>query len=369
MKIVQLCPYAMDRPGGVQRHVRDLSAWLVGQGHQLRIIAPPAPGQHPRRSGMLTELGRARAFGTHGTAFELSRARRREVQASVADLRAWGAELVHMHTPWTPMLVWQIWRALRLPTVTTIHATLPELQGKGLVDRYIRYAARHFLRHSQAVVVPSEAPLPMLRALVPELAAHVLPPTADLAPWRDMQRSEHEGLSLVFLGRLEARKGVDVLLKAWAHCAPALPKATLTIAGDGEMQRQVMAAGLPRLHYLSHPDDAEARALLAGADIFVAPAPYGESYGIVLAEAMAAGAVPIAAANDGYRSVLGADGAEMLVTPGDAQALAAKIVDLAGDAARLNIMREWARNRSLETDVSRAGPAYEALFHSVLNSA
>lgn len=369
MKIVQLCPYAMERPGGVQRHVRDLSAWLETRGHQVRVIAPPTAGRAPRRDGLLTEIGRSRAFGAHGTAFELSGGAPWRLRAATQELRDWGAELVHMHTPWTPMLVWQMWRALRLPTVTTIHATLPELQGKGLVDRYIRYAARHFLRHSRAVVVPSEAPLPMLHGLAPGLAAHVLPPAIDLTSWRDTQRSEHKGLSLVFLGRLEARKGVDVLLKAWAHCAPALPDATLTIAGGGEMQRQVMAASLPRLLYLSRPDDTEARALLAGADIFVAPASYGESYGLVLAEAMAAGAVPIAAANDGYRSVLGADGADMLVPPGDAQALSAKITEFTGDAARLNIMREWARNRSLETDVSRAGPAYEALYRSVLNGA
>ena len=369
MKIVQLCPYAMDRPGGVQRHVRDLSAWLTRQGHDVRIIAPPAPGQAPRQRGVLTEIGRSRDFGAHGTAFELSGAAPWHVRNLAQELRTWGAELVHMHTPWTPMLVWQVWRALRLPTVTTFHATLPELQGKGLVDRYIRNAARHFLRHSQAVVVPSEAPLPMLHGLAPGLAAHVLPPTVDLTPWRDTPRPDHPGLSLVFLGRLEARKGVDVLLKAWAHCAPALPEATLTIAGDGEMQRQVMAAGLPRLHYLSRPDDAEARALLAGADLFIAPAPYGESYGIVLAEAMATGAVPVAAANDGYRSVLGPDGADLLVAPGDAQALAAKITELAPDTARLEGLRDWARTRSLETDVMRAGPAYERLFQSVLNTA
>ena len=73
MKIVQLCPYAMDRPGGVQRNVRDLAAWLDQQGHETRIIAPPAPGARPKPAGNLIELGQSRAFGTHGTAFELSR--------------------------------------------------------------------------------------------------------------------------------------------------------------------------------------------------------------------------------------------------------------------------------------------------------
>ena len=110
MKIVQLCPYAMARPGGVQRNVRDLSAWLDQQGHETRIIAPPAPGEAPKRAGRLIKIGRSRAFGTHGTAFELSRASRHELRQTVQELRDWGAELIHMHTPWTPMLVWQFWR-------------------------------------------------------------------------------------------------------------------------------------------------------------------------------------------------------------------------------------------------------------------
>ncbi|MCG6902397.1 MAG: glycosyltransferase family 4 protein [Rhodobacter sp.] len=366
MRIVQLCPYAMDRPGGVQRHVRDLSDWLVTQGHDVRIIAPPAPGQPARREGLLIELGRSRAISVHGTAFEISRASRHQRRAAVAELGQWQADLVHMHTPWTPMLVWQVWRALRLPSVTTIHATLPAEQGKSLTDRYIRCAARHFLRHSKAVIVPSEAPLPMLRALVPGQDAHVLPPAVDLSGWRTAPRPQRAGLSLMFLGRLEARKGVDVLLNAWEICAPALPGATLTIAGDGALRPQVEAAQSPRLIYAGRLDDTTARHLLAGTDMFVAPAPYGESYGLVLAEAMAAGAIPVAAANAGYASVLGPDLADLLVAPGDAAALAAKIIELATDRDRLVRLRDTVRSRSMNSDIAQVGPRYAALYSGLL---
>lgn len=373
MKIVQLCPYAMDRPGGVQRHVRDLTAWLSAHGHETMIIAPPTPGQAPRREGALIELGRSRAFGSHGTGFELSFARPAHVRALARDLKDWGADLVHMHTPWTPRLVHQMWRALDLPTVTTLHATLPDplpgQQGASLIDRYIRRAAKSYIQHSAAVILPSRAPLDMLSRLVPRFAPEILPPAVDLSPWRQAgtQRRRRPGLHLLFLGRLEARKGVDILLAAWPRIVQALPQARLTIAGDGAMRAQVEAAQSPRLTYVGRPDDATARALMAKSDLFIAPAPYGESYGIVLAEAMAAGALPIAAANAGYASVLTGPGKQLLVPPGNAELLADRIIALSDDQNAISDLRNWAKIKARQSDIATLGPDYLALYHAVLN--
>ena len=325
MKIVQLCPYAMDRPGGVQRNVRDLAAWLDQQGHETRIIAPPASGARPKPAGNLIELGQSRAFGTHGTAFELSRASGGAVRQVVQELKDWGADIVHMHTPWTPMLVWQVWRRLRLPTAATIHATLPSPDAKGVIDRYIRWSARRILANSDAIIVPSTAPLEMLHRLDPGLKAAVLPPAGNLQGWRD-----------------------------------------LTIAGDGEMRDQVQAMIGARLTHLGRLQDAEMQSLLSQTDLFLAPAPYGESYGLVLAEAMASGAVPVAAGNAGYTSVIGKSGAGLIVPPGDAEALAQKVIELARDPKEIARWRIWASERSRASDVATVGPQYEALFQSGL---
>ncbi len=368
MKIVQLCPYAMDRPGGVQRHVRDLATWLTAQGHETRIVAPPAPGAAPRHTGNLTEIGRARAITLHGTAFEVSFAAPWHIARAARDLRNWGADVVHIHTPWTPLLVWQLWRALDLPTVTTVHATLPRIDGKGLHDRYIHRAARHFMTRSSAVITPSAAPLALLRQLAPGTPVRVLPPAVDLADWQAARHPLRPGntVQMVFLGRLEARKGVAVLLDAWRRIGPGHPQLDLTIAGDGALRSAVEAAirgdRTGRLHYVERPDDAAARRLVAGADLFLAPAPYGESFGIVLAEAMAAGAVPIAAANDGYASVLTGPGVEALVAPGNAEALADKIVMLARDPGKRHALRDWGEVHARQFGISTAGPAYLELY-------
>lgn len=368
MKIVQLCPYAMDRPGGVQRHVRDLGIWLTAQGHETRIVAPPAPGRNAVRNGTLTELGRSHAISVHGTAFELAYAGPGAVRRVARDLRDWGSCLVHMHTPWTPLLVWQVWRALRLPTVATIHATLPGIDSPALVDRYIRWAARYFLTRTQATILPSEAPLPLIAQLAPGTRASVLPPAVNLSDWSalDEPRASRERVSLLFLGRLEARKGVACLLAAWDRIVDTLPQATLTIAGDGDLRDMVTASTAPRLHFVRHPNDAAARSLMAQADIFLAPAAYGESFGIVLAEAMSAGAVPIAAANPGYASVMTGDGASLLAQPGDSAALANRIRSLATDPAKRKRLRDWGRAHATQFDIARVGPGYLEIYEGAL---
>ncbi|MDJ0628266.1 MAG: glycosyltransferase family 4 protein [Rhodobacter sp.] len=368
MKIVHICPYDMTRPGGVQRHVRDFAAWLNGEGHASRILAPPAPGQRTKPPGEVIEIGTSRAVNVHGTGFEVSWAPTRQRRAWARELHAWGADLIHMHTPWTPLLTWQMWRALRLPTVATVHATLPAADARGPVDRYIRWAARRILPQVQAVVVPSASPQPLLERLIPGLQTVVLPPSVDLAPWRDAAggRVRQECLHLAFLGRLEPRKGVDILLQAWPRIADALPRARLTIAGDGPMRARVEAAVSDRLRFLPRPEDAAACRLLAETDVFLAPAPYGESFGLVLTEAMSAGALPVAAANSGYASVLTGDGAGLLVPPGDAAALASRVVALARDPQQQAQLGAWARSEARRHDIASTGPRYLDLFETVL---
>ncbi len=423
MKIVQLCPYAMDRPGGVQRHVRDLSRWLGAAGHETRILCPPAPraarrknetvadprktegragapgtetiadprqsdiGATPPDTGIgavghapgtdedqegadeiLLELGRSWTLALHGTAFEISRAPRRDVRAMAACLRDWGADLVHMHTPWTPLLTAQMFRALRLPTVTTVHATLPDPSAGGPVNRYVRWSARRLVPASDAVIVPSKAPLPLLQAVCPGVSARILPPTVNLAPWTRAARAKAPGaapLSLLFLGRLEPRKGLDIALAAWSAISAALPKARLTLAGDGPLRDMALAARSDRVTLVGRPDDAAVRRLMAEADLFLAPAPYGESFGLILTEALAAGALPVAAANAGYASVLTGPGATLLVPPGDAQALAQRVIDLAPPETRAPLA-SWARDRARHFDVATQGPLYLDLYETVL---
>ncbi len=369
MRVVQAVPYDMDRPGGVQRHVRDLSRWLTEHGHPARIVCPPAPRGRNGTHGDITRIGHARMLGAHGTEFEIACAAPRALRALAADLHGWGADIVHVHTPWTPLLAWQIARTLRLPVVATVHATLPRPAARGLADRYIRRAARRILPRCARVIVPSDAPLDLLARLLPALPAQILPPAIDLGPWARAAAPRAQGaLSLVCLGRLEPRKGVDILLRAWPLIAEALPDAHLTIAGDGPLAGAVRAAALPRTSHLPRPDDAAARALLGRADIVLAPAPYGESFGLILAEALAAGALPVAAANPGYASVLTGPFAALMVPPGDAEALAGRVIALGRDPAGRAHLAARAPGHAAGFGVDVQGPRYLSLYGDVLGT-
>ncbi len=369
MKIVQISPYAMDRPGGVQTHIRDLSHWLRTQGHEVRVVAPP--GQE-NLEHVLTP-GRCRNMSLHGTAFEISRANRRERAACLRALRDWGAEVVHLHTPWTPMLAWQIWRALKLPSVATFHATLPDGTGFDPFRWYIRHAARYFHKRLDAIVVPSEAPRAQWRALGVDPVPDILPPVIDLTRWRAARQQRPKGLHLVFMGRLEERKGVRVLLEAWPQVSAALPAARLTIAGAGELEASLKQMArdnaLANVTFLPPPTHDEAPKLVSSADFFIAPATGGESYGLVLTEAMAAGALPIAAANPGYATVMTDAGKALLVPPADADALAQKILQLAGDPDTQANLRAWAAQRADSIDVAAMGPQFLAMYQAALDHA
>ncbi|MBR9842843.1 MAG: glycosyltransferase family 4 protein [Rhodobacteraceae bacterium] len=367
MKIVQITPYAMTRPGGVQTHIRDLCAWLEAEGHETRIVAPPGTGQAPHN---VIEVGRTHDISVHGTHFELTRARRPEIAATVAALHDWGAEVVHLHTPWTPLLPWQVWRTLALPSVATFHATLPE-GGFDPLAWALGKAGDYFNARLSRIVVPSGAPLAQWQKRGADPLPAILPPTIDLSDWRAARRDaplREAAPQIVYMGRLEERKGVQVLLNAWPAVSAALPGATLTIAGSGELEGELrrQAAAFPSVRFLPPPDANGARALIAGADLFVAPALGGESFGLVLIEAMSAGTVPIAAENAGYASVLNDEGAALLARPGDASALAKRIISVASDPTTHARLRDWCAARAASFDVSALGPDYLALYRAAL---
>lgn len=368
MKIVQLTPYAMDRPGGVQSNIRDLAGWCRTQGHEVRIVAPPGDPAHTE-AGLMT-VGSARPWSIHGTSFEVSRATHREIKDTVSELREWGAEVVHMHTPWTPLLPWQIWRALKLPSIATFHATLPENAGFDPMPAALRRVGNYFNRRISRVVVPSMAPYRQWETAGANPVPAILPPTIDLFEWRAAGEAANTSKTfrVVYMGRLEARKGVSVLLNAWRTVATNVPNAELIIAGAGEEDSalRTQAADLPNVSFQPPPSDAQARSLIASADVFAAPALHGESFGLVLIEAMAAGTLPVAAANQGFATVMTGAGAELLVPPGDATALTQTLVKLANDPNKRAHLTKWASKHAMEFDVATVGPEYVKLYAQAL---
>ena len=122
MRIAQVCPYDPDRHGGVQRNMHALAAALSARGHQTLIIAPGTPDPaHPA----VWRLGGMRSVRFAGTRFEVTWAPAEDLRQTLDMLRAWGPDVVHFHTPWDPLMPWQLFRRLAVTRVATFHDTPP----------------------------------------------------------------------------------------------------------------------------------------------------------------------------------------------------------------------------------------------------
>lgn len=378
MRILQVCPYAMARSGGVQAHVRDLSRRLAADGHEVTIVAP-GPGEAitagDGRPGLLP-LGRHLTIGLSGTRFEVTWVGERALADAVRRLDAPTLDVVHVHTPFVPALPWRVWRAFGRPTVASFHATLPPQDR--LMRAILRPMARALSRRARATVAVSQSAAELLRPAPTDRPIEILPPAIDLGPWyaagaKARPRDPARPHRVLFLGRFEARKGLDVLIDAWPRIVE-LSGATppeLVIAGGGELAplAEALAARDPgRVSIVPSPSDDVARRLVAEADLMVAPAPWGESFGLVLIEAMAAGTAVVAAANPGYAGVLTGPGEAALVPPGDAGALARRVVDLLADPVRRDALRTWGLDHARRFDVSAVAPRLLELYRRAVET-
>jgi phosphatidylinositol alpha-mannosyltransferase len=365
MRIAQVCPYDLARHGGVQRHILDLSQALSARGHEVTVIgaAPPraAPerldvsggGAPPRRH----TLGRCFAYRMHGTTFELTWAR----AASLERLRLDDAfDVAHFHSMHVPFMPWQVLRRLgaRTRRYATFHDTPPPSASGRFACAAFGFMSRRLSRHLDAIVPVSASAGAHLRP-VAECPVISLPPCADLAPYFALPplRAPDSEPTVLFVGRLEPRKGVLIAIDAFAELRARIPRARLVICGDGDerarAEARVAAQSLTRaVTFTGALDEAAKRGWYARASVFCAPSPYGESFGIVLAEAMAAGVPVVAADNAGYRNVLVGDGAAGLVPPGDASALAARLHEVLGSMSFRSRLAQWGRTAARAADVN-----------------
>ncbi len=337
MKIALISPYDLDRPGGVQNHVRDLSVHLVARGHTVETFGP----------GVAGGLGASVAVRVNGSQAPISLSRS-GVQKLHAALDRFDPDVVHVHEPGVPLIGWAAARRTgTAATVATCHAYselaryLPLLAPIGRriakhIDRFIAVSAAAQQFHSRALNVDIDRFTVIGNGI--DLSAFVAAPPR---PDADVARAPQ----LVFVGRLEQRKGVDVLIDAFLRLSDTLPNATLVIVGDGPQQARLAGAVPPdkagQVRFVGRVSDRERADWLAWADIAVAPAKGGESFGIVLLEALASGCALVASDIPGYASVARNNIDAWLVPPNDAKRLTDTLIQVATDA---NARRQRSQN-------------------------
>ena len=363
MRLVQVCPYNIDRAGGVQRHIVSMTNELRRRGHDVLIVAPgPAPADP---TPQVHYIGRQRELGFSKTRFEVSLAGGAELRELTRVLTERDVDLLHFHTMWTPLMPLQLFRRRRSAAVASFHDTPPDgLSGK-LLRQVFRVLSRLLLDRLDGAIANSSAPAGHLWPSARGARPVIIPPAVDLAPHFAVAGAPRdraiEPFRVLFVGRLEKRKGVEILLRAWellfrdAAPNPGRRRFKLIVAGRGELANNVERAQRrfdpQAIEFVEAPDDPTVIKLMGEADLLVAPSPFGESFGIVLVEALASGTPVVAAANLGYSTVLTGPGRDCLVPPGDSGALAATIARLANDPAKCNDLAHWGRAHVKQFDV------------------
>jgi len=354
-RIALVSPYALDVPGGVQAQVLAMSRELARRGHEVLVVAPGTARHEtfdtPARVARFGTVWSMPANGSRAPLTLSPVAARRARRAVVG----FSPDVVHLHEPFVPLLGWGVLRAHAAPTVGTFHRAGPG-PALTLTRPVLRVLAS---RLDEAAAVSEVAARTILGAA--GVATTVLFNGFESERFVEFARERRDDVEIVFVGRLEDRKGTSFAVEAVrAHNDRDASRWSLVILGDGPQRARLeaLAAHDPAVRFLGAADDETKRRWLRRARVVVAPSTRGESFGMVLLEAMASETSVVACDIDGYREAAG--GHATLVAPGDAAALEAGIeAALAAETpARIGAARAHAENWSMRRLIDE----YEALY-------
>jgi phosphatidylinositol alpha-mannosyltransferase len=342
VRIGIVSPYSFDVPGGVQNHIMDLSEALIGLGHTVSVLAPA--DEDSDLPPYVVAAGRALPLPYNGSVARIAFG-----PVSTARVRRWIArgrfDVLHVHEPMTLSLSLLAVLCARGPVVATFHTAMIRSRvlsaGAGLLQLVVekitaRIAVSELARKVQvehlgggAVEIPNGVAVAKF--------AHASP----LDGWPG------DGGTLGFLGRFtEPRKGFDILRAAFVRLARERPGLRLLVAGPGDragLYDEIPADLHDRVEFLGLVSEPDKARMLRSVDVYVAPNTGGESFGMILTEAMAAGTAIAASDLDAFRRVLDGGRAGALFPTGDADALTALIGELLDDPARRAELAECAR--------------------------
>ena len=320
-----MCPYLWDIPGGVQAHVRDLAEILIGLGHRVSVLAP-GEEDSPTLPSYVTAAGKTVPIRYNGSV-----ARLQFGLVSATRVRRWlrdgDFDVVHVHEPAPPSLSLLTVLLADAPLVATFHAASTRSRFLAMFDSVVQAVLE---RLSGRIAVSQAA----RKLIVEHLGADavVIPngvavsSYAEAWPLPGYPRDPALGGTIGFIGRYdETRKGMAILLEAMGNLVPARPGLQLLVAGRGD--EAAFLAGLPEelagsLVMLGMVSEADKASLLRSVDVYVAPNTGGESFGIILLEAMAARTAIVASDLDAFRRVLDDGRAGVLFRNRDAAGLA-----------------------------------------------
>jgi phosphatidylinositol alpha-mannosyltransferase len=355
VRVALVCPYSLTKPGGVQGQVLGQARTLRDLGHHAHVLAPcdgPAPAEG------VTALGGSVPLSSNGSVAPLAL----DPLAALRTLRVLRGEdfdVVHLHEPMCPG-----------PTLTTL-----VFEHRPMVGTFHRSGASAAYTALRPAVARLARKLDLRCAVSPDARSTAVDALGgdyelvfngvDLERFVTAEPWPTSGPTVFFVGRHEPRKGLEVLL----HARVGLPPGTrLWLAGEGPhtAELKALAGDDATVEWLGPIDDRELAARLRGADVCCVPSLHGESFGVVLLEAMAACTPVVASDLPGYRNVVEPDRHALLVPPGDAQALARGVRRVLEDTALASQLATAGEERARQLSMRRLVERYLELYQQVL---
>ena len=363
MRIALIMPYDLARPGGVRTHTLALARRLRQRGHDAQVLAPssdPAAADQP----WIEAIGKPRPVRFGGSVGDAAIAPGAALRLRKRLNADW--DIIHIQEPLVPLLGPLALYAAprRAPTVLTFHSA--EQSAQRLYERYAR-VLRPLVRRAAARIVVSTAALDTARPILAGPAAIIPPCIEPFDAESAAPPADDAGAAILYVGRDEPRKGLPILLAAFALLENA--QATLDIAGPMRPTARKLVELLeltPRVRFHGSVSSGEVRRLLARSTLLCAPAMGGEALGLVLVEAMAAGLPVVASDIDGYRIAARGGRAALLVPPGDAVALTEAIEQALADPRLRGQLSAAGRAASRRFDAAIVGDEHIRVYNRLL---
>ena len=349
MKIGIVSPYAYPRPGGANSYIRETYERLRELGHEVRIITAPW-GDDPQARDVIP-IGRAIAIPFNGSIGRITLSLRLDWLVNRM-LRQEKFDIIHHHEPLVPVLSMQIIDNATCAQVATFHA----FGGFSVSYWAGRWIGEHFLRKLDGRIAVSSAARHFVSRYFPG-EYQIIPNGVDVdfyANAKPFPEYRDGKFNILFVGRLEPRKGAMYLLRAYAALKTRHPETRLILCNYGpqlgELRRFVRRERLADVLFAGRVSDEDKARFYKTADVFCAPSTGQESFGIVLLEAMAAGLPIVASDIHGYKKVVQRNVSGLLVEPKDPEAIAEAVERLIREPELRSRLGEAASRRAPEYD-------------------
>jgi len=377
MKIALVSPYDFAYPGGVINHISALEQHFTRMGHQVKIIAPASQAVSSLEDKLIP-VGRPRPVPTSGSIARVTISLWLSSRIK-AVLEAENFDIVHLHEPLMPMLCTTVLRLSNTANIGTFHASSVqswhEFMGYNFGRPLSTMLLKRWFRRLDGKIAVSKPAMEYARKYFPGYY-NIIPNGIDLERFSpDVPPIDEfcDGkLNILFVGRLEKRKGLNYLLKAYKRVKREIPESRLIVVGPGtrlrrKYEKEVKQSRLEDVVFAGYASQDDLPRYYKTADIFCAPATGWESFGMVLLEAMALGKPVVASNIAGYASVVthGEDG--LLVPPKDEEELAQALLSLMSDKPLRQQMGDRGRVKAQEYGWERIAKRVLDYYARVLN--